>query len=93
MLETLIADPAFIAAFFTLIGGISLKMVEKWLGKDANKVMLNQDYREEINELNERLDKEEESTEMWRQKYFTAEEDNHRLRVEMIKNGLNPTDD
>lgn len=90
LLDQTFTDPAFIAGFFTIAGGIALKLVEKWLSRGAEKIDLKKDYREEIKDLSDRLDKEEEETVVWRQKYFTAEEDNHRLRVKMIKGGLDP---
>lgn len=87
MLDIILSDPAVIAGIFTIIGGIALKMVEKWLSKSTAKINQRKDYREEIKELSERLDKEEADVSLWRKKFFESEEQNHKLRMTMIEKG------
>ena len=90
LIDYIVANPALLAGICTIIGGILLKVVEKWLSKQAEQRNQRKDYREEIKELNERIDALEEDITQWRNRAFTAEEQVALLRIMLIKHGAEP---
>lgn len=90
LIDWLMANPAAFAALCTVIGGIALKVIERWLGKTAETRADRADYRDEIRSLNERIDKLENDLLLVRTNYYTSLEENSLLRTILIKNGLTP---
>jgi len=83
-------DPAWIALIGTILGGVGLKVAEKFLNKHAEQRDDRKDYREEINELRTRLDTVENEVTFWRNRFYEEQEDNAMLRVLLIQNGVSP---
>lgn len=90
LIDFLVANPAVLAAVCTLIGGVVLKVLEKTLGRHAEQRTDRQDYRSEIKELNERVDKCEEEIRLWRNRYYAEQEEVALLRTVLINNNITP---
>lgn len=82
--------PGLWALIGTIIGTVGLKLLEKWLNKHVEVRDDRRDYREEIRDLNERLDKEEVQSDEWRQKFYKSQEEVVRLRALLITHGIEP---
>jgi len=80
--------PGAWAVIGTIVGGVLLKVTEKWLGLHQQRIADDQNYRETINELRERLDKVEEEVTTWRTKYYAAQEEIASLRTSLIRAGI-----
>lgn len=80
-------NPGFIALLGTLFGGAGLKVIEKWLGKSAEKRSERRDLNEEITNLVNRIDKLENEVTQWRTMYYHEQEQVALLRVLVIQNG------
>ena len=87
LIEQITGNPTIMAGTFTIVGGVLLKVLEKYLGKQAEARNERKDYREEIRELNERIDALEEDITQWRKRAFAAEERVALLRIMVIKHG------
>lgn len=72
----------------TIFGGAGLKAVEKYLNRDIEAINERKDYRDEIRELRDRLDKVEAEVDEWKAKYFHNEEEIVRLRATLIQQGI-----
>jgi len=83
-------NPAVLALAGTVFGGVGLKTLEKWLARGAEKREAGRDYRGEINELVDRMNKVEEEVGFWRNRFYEEQEHNHVLRIAMIQGGLTP---
>lgn len=83
-------DPTWFALIGTIFGGVGLKIVEKFLNKNVERVSERKDYRDEIKELRERLDKVESEVDTWRERYYHNEEEIQTLRAFMIGMGIDP---
>jgi hypothetical protein len=81
-------DPGWIALIASVAGGVSLKVVEKWLNRNVEKRDDRKDFREELAELRTRLDAVEKEVDEWRGKYYTAQEEILALKTKMA--GLTP---
>lgn len=84
MVDFLVTNPPVLAAVFTLIGGIALKLLEKFLARNTAKSSTRKEFREEWKELLERVDKLEAEVDSWRDKYYRAQEEILTLKREMI---------
>ena len=69
------------------IGALALKAIEKFLNRNADARADKQDYREEIKELQDRLDKVEDEVTNWRTMYYSAQVRISVLEREIIKLG------
>lgn len=90
LIEWLKDNPAAFAAVCTVIGGVLLKVTERWLGRGAEDRADRADYRVEIQSLNDRIDKLEQDLMAMRALYFASQEENSLLRMTLIQNGLAP---
>lgn len=84
------SSPGFIALMGTLFGGAGLKVIEKFMSRTAEKREVGRDYRGEIGELVNRMDKLEEEVTFWRRRFYEEQEANALLRIAMIQGGLTP---
>jgi predicted nuclease with TOPRIM domain len=91
-MEFLAMSPTTWTFLGTIFGGVGLKLVEKWLNRNTEKLNQHKDYRQQINELYERLDKVEAEVDLWREKYYRNEEEITKLRATLIANGFEPPD-
>lgn len=80
-------NPGFLALLGTLFGGAGLKVVEKWLHRDIDDRSARKDFREEVNDLNGRIDKLEDEVTQWRTLYYHEQEQVALLRVMVIQLG------
>lgn len=79
--------PAVWALLGALFGGVGLKIVEKFLNRSVEARATRQDYRLEIKELQDRLDKVESEVDTWRQRFYEAEVKIARLKIQVIQLG------
>lgn len=86
-------SPAWIAVISSVLGGVVLKVLEKWLGKNAERRVDRQDWRSELAELRTRLDTVEAEVDAWKEKYYTAREEIAALRsrLSMLEPRKDPT--
>jgi uncharacterized protein YlxW (UPF0749 family) len=80
LLELLAAIPAPWLAFIgTIFGGVGLKFIEHFLNRNRTKndiaTQLRNELREDIRELQKRVDELEAENEKWRARAFKAEEE------------------
>lgn len=85
-----LSDPVVVAAIFTVIGGLLLKLSESLINGKKEKRDDRTELREEITQLRERLDTVEEEVTFWRNRFYEEQEDNAMLRVLMIQAGMTP---
>jgi len=85
-----LSQPAVVAAIVTIIGGILMKVAEKWLTKNVERRTDRKDYRDEIKELHERIDVLEAEIDQWRIRYYQEQETVAGLRVALINAGITP---
>ena len=78
-------DPAWIALIATVCGGVGLKVVEHWLGRNKVKVddaaQIRDELRLEIASLREEQRMLEAEAVKWREEYFTLREKQFRLET------------
>lgn len=86
-------DPTWIAMLGTVCGGVGLKISEKWLNHAKDKRDDRKEFREEIKELQDRLDNVEDDLAEWRGKYYAAQEQILILKAMMVGAGLTIPDD
>lgn len=72
-------------AIGTFIGGLILKGYDKWLNRDDTKRSQAKDYREQIKELQDRLDKVEDEVTTWRTRYYDEQAKVATLTSELIQ--------
>lgn len=82
--------PSLYALIGTIVGGVGLKLIEHWLNRDVQVIAERRDYRDEITELRDRLDKVEAEVDEWRDRYYHNEEEIHTLRAFIIGMGKEP---
>lgn len=75
---------------WTAVGAVALKAAEHYFDKHTETVNDRKDYREEIKELRERVDKLEKDVEDWRTKFYAEQERVASLRNQMIKSNVIP---
>lgn len=80
--------PGMWAVIGSIFGGIGLKVAERWLNRSAAFREEKQDYRAEIKELQDRLDKIEGDLDTWKSKYWASQEEVARLRQALIRAGI-----
>lgn len=85
-----ITDPAVLALIGTLFAGAGLKFVERWLARPNIRMTENEFYRNQINELRERLDKVEAEVDDWRERYYRTKEEVETLKAHIIRLGIQP---
>lgn len=90
MMHFLVANPPLLAGIFTLLGGVGLKVVEKFMNKNVEKRDDRKEFREQIEGLQKRLDEVEKEVTFWRNRFYEEQEDNATLRIQMITGGLTP---
>jgi hypothetical protein len=88
LIDWLARNPLVVAAIFTALGAILLRVTEKVLGAKAERQSEVKDYRDNIKELQERLDKVEEEVTLWRNRYYASQVDITRLTQALIKAGI-----
>ena len=81
---------AWVAVIGAAVGGTILKLVEKWLNASNERISEKKDYREEIRELQTRLDKVEADYEAMRNKYYEGQEQIMLLKAMLVGAGLDP---
>ena len=79
------SSEAFLILVGTLFGGVGLKVVEKWLNKSADNRSDRQEFRSEIKDLNDRIDRLEQEVDDWRVRFYKMQEQNAQLRLFIIK--------
>lgn len=91
MLDVLASIPAGLYALIgTIFGGVGLKVIERWLNRHTVVIDERKDYRDEIADLRQRLDKVEEEVDEWRERYYANEDYINILRAYMYGKGLEP---
>ena len=91
MIELLSAIPApFYVLIGTLFGGVMLKIVEGWYNRHHVVIDEKKDYRDEIKDLRDRLDKVEAEVDEWRSRYYANEHYINILRSLLLGSGVDP---
>lgn len=90
LIDYIVTNPPLLAALVTVFTAIAIKVLEKWLGKQAEARNDRKDFRDEIKDLNERIDRLEEQVTKWRDRYYAEQEEVALLRTTMINSGLTP---
>jgi uncharacterized coiled-coil DUF342 family protein len=76
-----------LTAFFAILGGVILKVIEKKVSSPVDAVNTNfalrKELREELDAVMERVDKLQEEVNTWREKYYEQVKLNSDLRVEI----------
>lgn len=89
MIEFLASIPAGLwAVIGSMVGGIGLKVVERVLNRSATIRDERLDYRTEIKELQDRLDKVDAELDSWKSKYWASQEEISRLKHALIDAGI-----
>lgn len=78
------------AALGSILSTLLLAFIQKRLVSKRDDIDWRKDYREEIKELNDRLDKAEGEVNTWRDRYYHNEEEIQTLRAFIIVNHLDP---
>lgn len=90
-------DPAVIALVGTLFGGIGLKLVETWLGRNQVKIddagNIRNELRLEITALRIENSDLEKDVDVWREKYYRTYEKLINVRAQLMLHGLSPPED
>lgn len=85
-------SPVVVALAGTVIGGVGLKLVEKWLGRTKDQLDIRGKLIHEIEAMQTRLDKVEEEVTHWRNLYYNEQEKAAMLRIQLIQAGQTPAD-
>lgn len=94
MIAFLTTVPAGVWALVgTLVGSVGLKITEKWLNRNVDKREDRRDFRVEIKELLDRMDKLEEEVTTWKDKYYRGQEEILTLKAMIIGAGIHTPDD
>lgn len=80
-------DPAWIALIATICGGVGLKVVEHWLGRNKVKVddaaRIRDELRIEITSQKEEIKTLEAEANTWRERYYALLEKHMTLQTEL----------
>lgn len=93
LLDYLSTNPAVVAAIFTIVGALILKGIDSVMSRRSNKRDDRKEFREEWNELLERIDKLEAEIDAWRDKYYRGQEEILTLKAMIIGAGIKTPDD
>lgn len=93
MIDWIVANPPVLAAIFTLVGGVALKFIEKFLSRDKAHADTRKEFREEWKELLDRVDKLEAEIDEWRGKYYRGQEEILTLKAMIIGANIAVPDD
>jgi hypothetical protein len=74
----------------TLLGAYAVYLTQRRLKVMDEPQSKSRDYRAEIDELVERLDRLENEVTFWRSRFYTEQEANARLRILLIQNNIVP---
>ena len=93
MMDLLMNIPAGLWALIgTLVGTVGLKVSEAWLNRSRAARESRADDRAESKELRDKIDKLEDEVTLWRGKTYESDEDNSRLRRQIIEGGGLPSE-
>lgn len=80
-------DPAWIALIGTVLGGVGLKIIEHWLGKNRVKIddaaRIRDELRIEITDRREEIRELEAEVEKWRGEYYALRDKYIELQTEL----------
>lgn len=80
-------DPAWIALAGTVFGGVGLKTIEYWLGRNRYKIsdaqQIRDELRIEINSQKEEIRQLEEDVNKWREEYYNLRDKYVALQTEL----------
>ncbi len=81
-------EPAWIALIGTLFGGVGLKVLEHWLGRNAVKIdeatKIRDELRVDILSLREQLREQERLVDEWQEKYYDLRDKYSSLNTEYL---------
>lgn len=91
-MSAILTEPYFWALVGSLFGGVGLELIKKWLTHNTEIRATYQSYRDEIKDLNERLDKVEAEVDAWRDRHYHNEEYIMILKACLVGAGITPPD-
>lgn len=90
-------SPAWVAVIGTVVGGVCLKLVERWLSNSKVKVddamNIRNELRTELVALREENRQLEDDVTKWREEYYDLRDKVVSLNTYMTLNGLTPPDE